>query len=893
MTNDHLFFFEQTDFSLRFARCVISETSLHIEELKEVLTADPAAIPQLAPPGTQAVAALRPKPRALHLATIDEAKRYPGLAGLQQFSQLPAFAKVEPAWFAGVQASDGAIPTSAQWLMSLNSAPAQQQARTIFDTIKVKPARCLDATLATVGAFVSTASGTTLLLEIGELSSHAFLIGPDGIIAYRPVSLNLDQIADAVQGELNLKFRGSAAKLFFNPDCDFTDSGPKIAARVGATLKTDLAPLLAGQAAPTALACSGLPALQGWLETQLASVLGLAPLVPDLKGWSSAVGVTFDTPALASSVSPSWFNFLHFINSQTLESPVAVAWQAEWISVKAQIAARPPTTPPVALGAQRPAGKPATNPPVSAASAPAAAKPATPAPAQPATAAGKGGPATPTPAKPAPAATAAKPGTPAATPAKPAAAQQKTPTPAAATPAKAAQTPAAAAAKPAAATSSVAYSKPSSSPGSSAGQTKSESKSKMPMFIGIGVLVLALAGGGFFYAQSQKEEATRVAVEKQKAEERAKAEAERAKLAEQKAQEEAANRKRLELESAQKLAQAENARRQAEEEARNQAATRLANARGTLVVTTDPAGATVTVGDQQPKTSPATFSYIKIGKYPVTITMAHRETVNLELEVTENNTTESGVIPLANTAGSIAFTSEPTGSNFEIRPAAAFLVTSASKRTGVTPATIGELDPGDYIVTYTRPGWAAHTETVTVARDATTKSAWTFPSGSVKISSSPAGATVTQDGVKVGVTPLTLRQPPGAVKYELKLAFHDPATVSGTIEEGKTLDLTAQLPTTDIIFGPNDLDKIPEPIAPKTPDLPASLTLVDGKVVIQMTIGRDGVPTDLKLVRASNAEIGKIYMAAVAKWKFKPGLKDGKPVRSSVVIPFLINASKD
>jgi TonB family protein len=243
--------------------------------------------------------------------------------------------------------------------------------------------------------------------------------------------------------------------------------------------------------------------------------------------------------------------------------------------------------------------------------------------------------------------------------------------------------------------------------------------------------------------------------------------------------------------------------------------------------------------------------------------------------------------------GSVALTSDPTGSNYELRPANAFLVSAEAKRTGQTPATLNDLDPGDYTVTYSRPGWAPHSETVTVTRNGTAKSAWAFPSGTLKINSTPAGATVTQDGNKLGVTPLTLRQPPGSNKYELKLAFHDPVTVSGVLEEGKTLELTAQLPTTDIIFGPSELDKNPEPITPKTPDLPSSLTLVEGRVVLQMTIGRDGTPTDIKIVRASNPEIGKIYMAAVAKWKFKPGIKDGKPVRSAVVIPFLITPSKD
>lgn len=894
MINDHLFFFEQTDFSLRFARCVISETSLQIEDLKEVSTSDPAAIPQLAPAGTQVVCALRPKPRSLHLATADEAKRYPGLAGIQQFSQLPAFAKSEPAWFAAVQASDGAVPTSSQWLMSLSSDAAQQQARTLIETIKLKPARCLDATLATIGAVTSTVTAPTLLLEIGELNSHALLIGPNGILASRSVTLNLDQIADAVQAELNLKFRGSAAKLFFNPDCDFTDSGPKIAARLGTALKADLAPLLAGQPAPATLCCSGLPALQNWLEVQLASVLGFAAYAPDFKGWSASVGMTFGNPALAASVSPAWFNFLHFINSQTLESPVAVAWQAEWLSVKTPIAPRPPTTPPVAPVGQRPANPTpaaataapaATSAPAKSVPAPAANTPvkpgATPAPAA------KSAP-TPTPAP-------AKPG---ATPAKPASVTPAKPVPAAAAPIKPA-TPVAAKATPAAANppkapaSSVQYSAKPTNPTSSIStpQTKAPSKSKMPMFLGIGALVLILAAGGYFYVQSQNEEAARIALDKQKAEERVKVEAARAHLAETKAKEEEENRKKFELETSRKLALSESARKRAEEDARNETANRLANARGTLVVTTQPAGAIVKVGELPPRTSPATFNFVKIGKYPVTISLAHHEDAKLELEVTENNTTDSGVITLASVVGAVTLTSEPSGSNYELKPANSFLVAADAKRTGQTPATIENLDPGDYSITYSRAGWAPHTETISVTRNNTSKSSWEFPSGSVKITSSPSGATVIQNGNSLGVTPLSIRQPLGAARYELKLAFHDPVSLSGSVEDGKVLTLNAQLPLTDIIFGPSELDKNPEPINPKTPELPPSLTLVEGKIVIQMTIDRDGSTSDLKLIRASNPEIGRIYLAALAKWKFKPGIKDGKPVRSSVVVPFLINPS--
>lgn len=832
MLNESLYFFEQTDFSLRFARCTISETSLHIEELKEIGTTEVDSISQLAPAGAQIVCAIRPKSRQFHLSSAKIAHDYPGLAGMQKFAQLPAFVQGKPAWFAGAQASDGSPPAGNPWLIALCTAEAYQQSRKHLEAIKLKPARCLDATFATVGALTSTVASPTLLLEIGELKSQALLVGTDGVLASGGLSLNLDQIVEAVQSELGLKNRGSAAKLFFNPDCDFSKSAPNIAARLATALKADLAPLLAGQPAPTSLYCTGLPDAQGWLAIQISAALGLVPYAPDINTWSANAGVTFGGAEMTAGFTPSWFSFLHFINSQTLESSVAVAWQAELLPVVGTV-----TT-----------SKPATNPPQPAAGISSAA--------------------------PSPKAAVAEKSKPAPAP---------TPAPA---PAKASSIPAAKAVQsPVPAASSVRY------PPTQADQA-SDAKSKKPLFIGIAVLLLALFGGGFYYLQSQKAEAARITLEKQQAEQKIKAEEERARLAEAKAQQETETRRKFEFDTNQKLAQAEQARQQAEAEVRSQTATRLANARGTLIVTTRPAGATVTVGELPPQTAPASFNYIKIGKYPVTISLSHHEEVKLVLEVTENGTTESGLVELKSLTGTVSLTSEPAGANYELRPLNSFSISGDSRRSGQTPATMDDLEPGDYSVTYSQSGWPSHTDTITVVRNSTVRSSWAFPSGTLHITSSPTGASVSQDGVALGLTPLTVRRPVGSARYEVKLAYHDPVTLPGLIEEGKTLNLTAQLPESDIIYGPAELDQKPEAINPKLPTLPSNLTMVEGRVEIQMTINRDGTTADLRIVRASNPEIGRIYMAALAKWKFKPGIKNGKAVRSAVVAPFLINASR-
>jgi TonB family protein len=424
-------------------------------------------------------------------------------------------------------------------------------------------------------------------------------------------------------------------------------------------------------------------------------------------------------------------------------------------------------------------------------------------------------------------------------------------------------------------------------------------RSKLPLFVG--VLVLLLVGAVYYYSnESQKAEAARLAFEQQRAAERLRLEQGKARLAEQKAQQEAEARKLSEMESAQKVAaaetarqQAEAARRQAEAEATSQAeAARLANARGTLVVTTIPAGANVTVGNLPPRSSPATFSDLRIGKYPVVITLSRHEDVKLELEVTDNGTTESGTINLVSFAGAIELASEPADVDYEIYPVNTAIVSMDAQHTGKTPARIEDLDPGDYSVTFSRPGWTPHTETVAVVRNATAHVGWKFPTGTVKITSSPAGATVNSNGTKLGVTPLTATQGTGPVRFELSLVGFDPVDLAGSVDNGKVLELSTLLHETDRPFGPGELDQLPQAISQKAPSLPDSLTLVDGRVVIQMTINRDGTPTDIKIVRTSNPEIGKIYLAAAAKWKFKPGMAGGRPVRSTVVLPILISAAR-
>jgi TonB family protein len=53
---------------------------------------------------------------------------------------------------------------------------------------------------------------------------------------------------------------------------------------------------------------------------------------------------------------------------------------------------------------------------------------------------------------------------------------------------------------------------------------------------------------------------------------------------------------------------------------------------------------------------------------------------------------------------------------------------------------------------------------------------------------------------------------------------------------------------------------------------------VHGEIKISVTVDRQGLPTNIKIVKALDPVVDKKVLEAVEKWKFQPGMKDGKPV---------------
>lgn len=96
---------------------------------------------------------------------------------------------------------------------------------------------------------------------------------------------------------------------------------------------------------------------------------------------------------------------------------------------------------------------------------------------------------------------------------------------------------------------------------------------------------------------------------------------------------------------------------------------------GTLTVKTLPSGACVTLNNNRSQISPATFKGINTGKYQLEISLDGYETVNKEVEIKENETTDLGTVILVRQTGKVRIESDPSGA----------IVKQKDKNLGITP----------------------------------------------------------------------------------------------------------------------------------------------------------------------------------------------------------------
>jgi TonB family protein len=98
------------------------------------------------------------------------------------------------------------------------------------------------------------------------------------------------------------------------------------------------------------------------------------------------------------------------------------------------------------------------------------------------------------------------------------------------------------------------------------------------------------------------------------------------------------------------------------------------------------------------------------------------------------------------------------------------------------------------------------------------------------------------------------------------------AVLAGAVAEGQSPESDIPLRIGNGVTAPKIINKV-EPIY--TPE--ARHARLEGTVVLSVVVGRDGVPSDIRVLRPL-AGLEDEAIEAVRRWRFKPGEKDGKPV---------------
>lgn len=897
---DSGFFVELGENGLVIAKTNLSQRPRVVDEVREVWLGDAAgvdaAIKELRGEGekSKAVALLRLKARTLFGSDAATAKKVGNAAAVEQFLKDSLAADQLPAHWAWVSQKDGRAPEGgAPWLLDAMPHASTEEALAKITGWSMELQRCQSAPLALYGAIATaarTAQVNTPILVCDVSEAHSFLVNvtSQGVVGFANATVGFDALAEATQGALGLKFRGSAARLLFNESYDFADSAAKIVEPLAVGIRLALPSL---GTAPTHFVCSGILARQGWITQALASALSLKPLALDASAWAAAHGVTLSSKV--TEVHPTWLGVLHAISAYDSRNPGAAA---PWNPILTGTPVAAPAVIPAIIQEPPPAAKPTPPPAVVVTPPPKAPEPA-PAPK---VEAPKPAPKAPEPAPaPKPAVVITPPPKPVEPP-KPVVLPPKTPPPAkpveqkpaakapepkpAPAPAKPAPKPEPAKPAPVAKPTLAPAPAPASKPPSAAPFPKK--KSPMPMIVAI--LALIIVGGGGFWMYSENQRAKEEQAKRQhELEQRAAAEASARRLAEEKAKQEAEARKKAEQEAAERAVLAEKERIRAEEETRQKTAQELLNARGSLVVNTDPMGATVVVGELAPRPSPLSMKDLRLGRYSVTISFPGYDTETREIEIKANDTTDLGTIKLHRQVGAVEITSDPAGLDYELKPAGALFINPADVRTGKTPANLSDIPAGAYQLTISRANWPNYVGNVTVERNGTAKAHGTFVGGTIVINSTPPGGAVMRDNVQIGTTPLTLTDVmPGDVTFTITQRGLEPATVSGRAEAGKTLTLNGTLLDIDRVMRLSELDERPVPIQQVEPDLSAGVRAEGGNATIEFVVGKDGTPGELRVVNASNPSFGRACLAAAAKWKFRPGYVRGKAVRTRMILPF-------
>jgi hypothetical protein len=192
---------------------------------------------------------------------------------------------------------------------------------------KIYPDRLELGSIATLGAVVDCLAFTksktpTLVLEIGADATHSFIASAGGVEASRPIPQGLEAMVPIVQKELSLKDEESARKLFFSNTFDFTGMGPLLTKRLLKELQSSIGfyEVQTGQSVGQLL-CAQLSPKLAWLESVIASALGINVVKLDLAPWLASRQITLPETLSKNAQDVRWLGLLSLMAGPNPTAP--------------------------------------------------------------------------------------------------------------------------------------------------------------------------------------------------------------------------------------------------------------------------------------------------------------------------------------------------------------------------------------------------------------------------------------------------------------------------------------------------------------------------------------------------------------------------------------------
>ncbi len=110
---------------------------------------------------------------------------------------------------------------------------------------------------------------------------------------------------------------------------------------------------------------------------------------------------------------------------------------------------------------------------------------------------------------------------------------------------------------------------------------------------------------------------------------------------------------------------------------------------------------------------------------------------------------------------------------------------------------------------------------------------------------------------------------------------------------GEVRSLSAASAAQDETFDVADLEKRPEAVSQVPPAYPAELrkAKIEGLVTLVFVLSEEGRVEDPRIENSSRPEFEKPALEAIRKWRFRPGMKAGQPVRTYIRIPMRFRVS--